>query len=145
MSEQAEAVVWRAFLRALADEIDGVSGGAARDALLRGVGRRMASTNPLPASTDTQALALEMNDRLAGWGWGSTRLRVSDTERVLLITHTGLPGIGGAGDPPGTWLAAVLEGLYEAWLNALPGADRSLAIRRSRVSSGSVVLKYGRV
>ncbi len=141
MTELAEAVTWRAFLRALADEIDGVSGAAARDVLLRGVGRRMAATNPLPLSSDTQALTLEMNDRLAGWGWGNVSLRVSDTERVLIITHAGLPGIGGAGDPPGTWLAAVLEGLYEAWLNALPGADPSLSIRRFRATAGHTVLQ----
>lgn len=145
MTEFAEAVSWRVFLRSLADEIDGVSGAAARDALLRGIGRRMAATNPLPATGDTQALSLEMNDRLAGWGWGSAALSLNDTERTLVITHSGLPRIGGAGDPPGTWLAAVLEGLYEAWLNALPGADRGLAIRRGRVTKGHVVLQYGRI
>lgn len=145
MTELAEAVTWRAFLRALADEIDGASGAAAREALLRGVGRRMAVTNPLPLSSDTQALTLEMNDRLAGWGWGNVSLRLSDTERMLVITHTGLPGIGGAGDPPGTWLVAVLEGLYEGWLNALPGAERGLSIRRFRATAGQTVLKYGRM
>jgi len=137
-------VAWRAFLRALVDQID-AGGVGARDALLRGAGRRMAITNPLPASTDTQALALEMNDRLASWGWGSVTLRVSDTERVLVITHTGLPGIGGAGDPPGTWLAAVLEGLYESWLNALPDADEGLSARRLRVTMEHTVIEYGRV
>lgn len=136
--------MWRAFLRALVDEVD-AGGVGARDALLRGVGRRMAIANPLPASADTQALTLEMNDRLAGWGWGSVTLRLSDKERVLIITHAGLPGIGGAGDPPGTWLAAALEGLYEAWLNALPDANESLSARRLRVTIQQTVLEYGRV
>ena len=145
MSTSGDAATWRAFLRALVDEIDGVSGPAARDAMLRGVGRRMAQTHPLPASNDTQALALEMNDRLAAWGWGSTSLHLIEAERLLQITHLGLPMIGGAGDPPGTWLVAVLEGLYEAWLNALPGADRGLSILRHRAIAGQVVLKYGRI
>lgn len=143
MTGPGEAVAWRAFLRALVDQVD-AGGVEARDALLRGAGQRMAVTNPLPTSADTQALALEMNDRLAGWGWGSVTLRVSDTERVLIITHTGLPGIGGAGDPPGTWLAAVLEGLYEAWLNALPGANEGLSARRLRVTMEQTLIEYGR-
>ena len=140
-----DAVAWRGFLRALADEVDGVSGNAARDALLRGVGRRMAHASPLPPAHDTLGLALEMNDRIAAWGWGSVNLRVSDTERVLVITHRGLPAIGGTGNPPGTWLAAVLEGLYLTWLNALPGADRSFTIRRHHASSGYLALTYGRI
>lgn len=143
MNGPGEAATWRAFLRALVDQID-AGGVDARDALLRGAGQRMAATNPLPVSADTQALALEMNDRLAGWGWGSVTLHVSDTERVLIITHTGLPGIGGSGDPPGTWLAAVLEGLYESWLNALSGADGSLSARRLRVTMEQTVIEYGR-
>ncbi len=143
MTDTGEAVMWRAFLRAMADEIDGEGGVPARDALLRGVGRRMATTNPLPSATDTQGLTMEMNDRLAGWHWGDVKLHLSDTERVLVITHTGLPWIGGTGDPPGTWLAAVLEGLYETWLNALPDAEQSLIARRFRATTEYVVLKYG--
>lgn len=143
MNDASETVMWRAFLRAMVDQIDGDSGVPARDALLRGIGRRMAATNPLPLATDTQALTMEMNDRLAGWHWGGVKLHLSDTERVLVITHTGLPWIGGTGEPPGTWLAAVLEGLYETWLNALPNADQSLTTRRFRTTSEYVVLKYG--
>lgn len=143
MNDASETVMWRAFLRAMVDQIDGDSGVPARDALLRGIGRRMAATNPLPLATDTQALTMEMNDRLAGWHWGDVKLHLSDTERVLVITHTGLPWIGGTGEPPGTWLAAVLEGLYETWLNALPNADQSLTTRRFRTTSEYVVLKYG--
>ena len=145
MTEPGGTPVWRAFLRALADEVDGMSGGAARDALLRGVGRRMAQSRPLPAAQDTLGLALEINDCLASWGWGAVTLRVSDTERILLIDHRGLPTIGGTGNPPGTWLAAVLEGLYATWLNALPGADRSLSVQRHHAMAGHVQLRYGRI
>jgi hypothetical protein len=135
---------WRGFMRGLADEIDDVGGAAARDALLRGVGRRMAAATPLLATPDIAGLELEVNDHLSGWGWGRASLRLVAEERSLLITHSGLPHVGAAGDPPGTWLSAVLEGLYDTWMNALPGADRSLVVKRQRVSSDSVTLRYGR-
>jgi hypothetical protein len=135
---------WRGFVRALADEIDEVGGATARDALLRGVGRRMAASNPLTTTLDVAGLELEINDHLAGWGWGRATLRLDAAQRSLTIEHAGLPVVGSAGDPPGTWVSAVLEGLYEAWLNALPGADRSLAARRVKMAAESVSLRYGR-
>jgi hypothetical protein len=137
---------WRAFLRAMADEIDGLGGEDVRDALLRGVGRRMAASNPLPPAPDVAGVEQEINDLLATWGWGGARLTLDTEERALLITHHGLPRIGVAGDPPGTWLSALLEGLYETWLNALPGAQAGdLMVRRTEVAAESVMLRYGRV
>ncbi len=136
---------WRPFLRALADEVDSVGGAAGRDALLREVGRRLARGHPLREASRIDVLELEINDALAGMGWGSASLRVSEADRALLIEHTGLPGLGGAGDPPGTWLSAVLEGVYEVWMAALPGADSSLSVRRVRATAdGEVSLRYGR-
>ena len=133
---------WRGFLRALADEIDS-AGIEARDAMLQAAGRRMAKANPLLTPPDIAALELEINDHLAGWGWGHARLRLIAEQRVLMITHVGLPHVGGAGNPPGTWLSAVLEGLYECWLAALPGADGALVARRFRVAGDSIELRYG--
>jgi hypothetical protein len=138
------ATTWRSFVRSLADEIDGVGGAAARDALLRGVGRRMATSHPLAAPTDVAGLELEVNEQLSGWGWGRSSLRLVSEERALMITHTGLPNVGSAGDPPGTWLSAMLEGLYEVWMSTLPGADRALVVRRNRVMADTVILRYGR-
>lgn len=125
----ASGVQWRPFLRALADEIDAIAGEAERDTLLRGVGARMARLVPLPAVVSLESLEIEMNDALATLGWGRTRLALNEAERALAITHTGLPRIGAAGTPPGTWLAALLEGLYGAWMAQQPGSDPNLAAR----------------
>lgn len=144
MTEPGSGITWRAFLRALAEEIDSVGGLVARDALLRSVGRRMALLNPLPVAPDVAGVELELNGMLADWGWGATRLHLSESERALIISHYGLPVIGSAGDPPGTWLSALLEGLYEGWLAQLPGSDRNLTAKRQRISVGAVTLRYGR-
>lgn len=138
------AVQWRPFLRALVDEIDGLASPAERDDMLRGVGNRMARLQPLPDVPTLHTLQLEMNDALAALGWGNVSLALDHADRVLLITHTGLPRIGATGTPPGTWLAALLEGLYETWISGQPGADTTLVARRGAVdAAGWVVLRYG--
>lgn len=137
---------FRVFLRALAEELDAQGGASGRDALLRGVGRQMARMLPLPAVASMNALEMEMNDVLGAIGWGHTRLRLQEVDRYILITHTGLPRIGSAGDPPGSWLAAVLEGLYETWMSQQPGSDAGLVARRQPGTDANViVLHYGRV
>jgi hypothetical protein len=139
------APTWRGFLRALADEIDIVGGADARDALLRGVGRRLAAWYTLPPAPDVAGLEQEMNEHLSGWGWGNVRLKLLADEQALVLTHTGMPRIGVAGDPPGTWLSPVLEGLYGAWMSALPGAPQDvLVLRRDSVSTQSVTLRYAK-
>jgi len=145
MSHHASAANWRPFLRALAEEVDALGGSEARDALLREIGRRMARQHPLPETDRLDVLELDANDALSTLGWGTVSLRMSDADQALLIDHAGLPGVGGAGEPPGTWLSAVLEGVYEAWMTALPGADPSLSVRRVRVApGGGILLRYGR-
>ena len=44
--------------------------------------------------------------------------------------------------PPGTWLTALLEGLYTTWLGHMPGADKSLVARRLRASPDVTLLRY---
>jgi hypothetical protein len=146
MSDRAALanVDWSTFLRALAEEVDGVGGPTARDALLRRIGWRMAAMRPLTTAPNMETLAMELNDALATFGWGSVGFQLNETDRSLLITHTGLPRIGAAGDPPGTWISAVLEGLYEGWMAQLPGSDPSLVARRMRVTAQTVLLRYGR-
>jgi hypothetical protein len=138
-------VPWRIFLRAFADEIDAQRGDGARDELLRAVGRRMAQLMPLPAVGSVEALAMEMNEALAGLGWGSVTLTLAEGEQRLSILHAGLPRLGGAGAPPGLWLSAVLEGLYETWIAQQPGSDPRLVARRyAAPAPGTVALDYGR-
>jgi hypothetical protein len=138
--------VWRGFLRALAEEVDASSGASARDILLRAVGHRMSRSMPLPPASSLETLEIEMNDALEAAGWGSVRLDLQESDRCLVLHHTGLPRVGSAGDPPGHWLAAVLEGLYEGWMIKQPGSEPSLSARVQPNHGGSnVILKYGRV
>jgi hypothetical protein len=139
----SQAIDWSVFLRAMADEIDAMGGAQARDALLRGVGRRMAAMRPISPAPNLETLAMEINDHLGVMGWGSVGFVLSDRDHALLITHTQLPRIGAAGDPPGTWVSAVLEGLYSGWMNQMPGADHSLTVRRLRLTPQTVLLRYG--
>jgi hypothetical protein len=140
---------WRNFLRALAEEVDSSAGAASRDALLRRIGERMASMMPLPAASSLETLEIEMNDALAEVGWGAVQLDLQESDRYLVLRHRGLPRIGSAGDPPGLWLAAVLEGLYQGWMGQQPGSEPSLSARIQPGASlgatgDSVELRYGR-
>jgi hypothetical protein len=138
------SVHWRVFLRVLAEQIDSVAGVAARDDLLRRVGRGMAALLPLPPTRTLEALEMEMNDALAESGWGGVRLRFDEGARTLRIFHSGLPRIGAAGTPPGTWLACLLEGLYTTWMATQPGSDPNFIARIQQTSAGdTIVLAYG--
>jgi len=136
---------FRRFLRALAEEIDGRSAPGERDDILRGAGARMAKLMPVPPVESLAALELEMNDVLAAAGWGRARLELNEAERTVLITHTGLPRIGSLGSPAGTWLSALLEGLYSAWMAQQPGSTPTLAARRvTPGDAATVMLRFGR-
>jgi Cellulose synthase subunit D len=138
-------VRWNGFLRALAEEIDNSAGAAARDGLLRNVGLRMARLMPLPITESLDGLTIEANDILGAIGWGSASVTVSEADRCLMIVHRGLPRLGAAGNPPGAWLSALLEGLYEGWLGQQPGSTPGLTARRQPIQSANeIVLRYGR-
>ena len=143
-STLASTPSWRAFLRGLALEMDVKAGPEMCVALLRGVGQQMARLTALPPVGSLGALEMEMNAALAEIGWGQVRLDLNETERCVILRHTGLPQLGSAGEPPGTWLAPVLEGLYEAWMGQQPGSDDSFKARLQN-RRDAVVLRYGRV
>jgi hypothetical protein len=136
---------WRPLLRALAEELDAIAGASGRDALLHGVGRQLAIQHPLTAQSSTAGLTLEMNEVLSNFGWGRVRIAFSAADACLYLTHEDLPRIGGRGDPPGTWLGGVVEGLYEGWLAQQPGADATFAAHRvPAVEDGTVLIRYGK-
>jgi Cellulose synthase subunit D len=136
--------VWRAFLRGLALELDAQVGPDARIAVLRATGHQMAEMLALPAVDSLEALELEMNDVLAEIGWGRVELTLVESERCVTIGHVGLPRIGSAGEPLGTWLAPVLEGLYQGWMGQQPGADPSFRSSIKNYEQGGIVIRYGR-
>ncbi|MBV9654405.1 MAG: hypothetical protein JOZ42_07545 [Acetobacteraceae bacterium] len=136
---------WRAFLRALAEELDAQRDRNASEEMLRAIGRRMARLSPLPMVATAEAMAVEMNDALGGLGWGAVTLTLEQDQARLAILHSGLPRVGGAGNPPGQWLAPVLEGLYETWIAQQPDSDpRLMARRHPSPVPGTVALYYGR-
>lgn len=142
----SDAVQWRLFLRALADQVDHLAGAGERDELLRSIGRRMARMLPLPAVASLEALELEMNDALEALGWGAVSMRLDEAEPALMISHAGLPRIGSLGTPPGQWLSALLEGLYETWLAQQPGSQPSLsAVRVATADPAAVMLRFAKI
>jgi hypothetical protein len=142
--ESARPAGWRAFLRGLAMEMEAQAGPAATASVLRAVGQHMARLMALPPVGSMEALEMEMNAVLAEIGWGSVRLAMNEAERCLVLAHAGLPRIGSAGEPAGSWLAPVLEGLYQGWMGQQPGADEQL---RARIQScgGLISIRYGRL
>jgi hypothetical protein len=137
---RAQTVHWRFFVRALADEVDSLAAPGERDDMLRGMGRRMARMMPLAHVDQLDALEIEMNDALGDIGWGHVQLQLNGEERALMIRHSGLPRVGSLGTPAGTWLASLLEGLYEGWFAQQPGSQASLVARRVLANEGDVVL-----
>jgi len=143
--QSSPAPQWRSFLRALAAELDASVEPARRDAMLRGIGRRMAGMLPLADATSLETLELEINDALGSIGWGQVAFDLQEDDHCLLLTHAGLPRVGTGGDPPGAWLAPALEGLYEGWMAQQPGSEPSLTARlQGSAGAGTVVLRYGR-
>jgi Cellulose synthase subunit D len=137
-------VAWRTFLRGLAVELDAQVGADASMAILRAIGQQMAEQLRLITVSSLDALALEMNMILGEIGWGSVQLTLLEAERCVIMTHIGLPQLGSTGEPPGTWLAPVLEGLYQGWMAQQPGADGSLVARLGVRESGRIVIRYSR-
>jgi hypothetical protein len=143
-SDPVRPAGWRVFLRGLALEMEAQAGPVASAAVQRGVGQQMARLMALPPVGSMEALEMEMNAVLAEIGWGSVRLAMNETDRCVVLTHIGLPRIGSAGDPAGTWLAPVLEGLYQAWMGQQPGADEQLRARVQHCGN-AITIRYGRL
>ncbi len=138
------SVAWRTFLRGLAVELDAQVGADASFAILRGVGQQMAALLPLIPVASLEALEMEMNMVLAEIGWGRVKVALHEADRCVMIIHSGLPQVGSAGEPAGTWLAPVLEGLYQGWMGQQPGADSSLRARIGHYEGESIVIRYRR-
>jgi hypothetical protein len=139
-----QSVLWRTFLRGLVVELGAQTGPDASSAILRGVGQQMAKLLTLVAVDSLDALELEMNLVLAEIGWGQVQLLLREAERCVIMVHAGLPSVSSAGEPPGTWLAPVLEGLYEGWMGQQPGADGALRSQIERHEGNKIFIRYGR-
>ena len=136
---------WRVFLRGLVIEMEAQAGPVATTAVP--AGRRAtngASDGVAAGQFDGSAGDRDERGSMAEIGWGSVRLTMNEAERCVELDHTGLPRIGSAGEPAGTWLAPVLEGLYQEWMGQQPGADELLRTRLQHCGN-SIAIRYGRL
>jgi hypothetical protein len=140
----AAPLMWRTFLRGLALELDAQAGPDASRAIRRATGQQMAAMLALLDVQSLEALELEMNMVMAEIGWGSVALTLNEAERCVMLRHSDLPCIGSAGEPPGTWLAPVLEGLYQGWMGQQAGADPSFNAHVATYEDNAVIIRYGR-
>ncbi|QHC34552.1 cellulose biosynthesis protein BcsD [Komagataeibacter xylinus] len=118
------------FLQALSWEIDDQAGIEVRNDLLREVGRGMAGRFQPPLCNTIHQLQIELNALLAMINWGYVKLDLLAEEQAMRIVHEDLPQVGSAGEPAGTWLAPVLEGLYGRWITSQPGAFGDYVVTR---------------
>ena len=144
LARRGVAVQWRGFLRALVETLDANLDAASREALLRAVGARMAGLMPLPACGSLPELEARMNECRAGCDWGWVEIGLDPQDRSLVLSHNAAPSIAAGAEASGAWIAAVLEGLYGAWLGSQPGSDPGLAPRRLAATASTITLRYGR-
>lgn len=132
---------WRGFVRCLLETLDANLEPEGRDALLRIVGERIALLHPLPACDSIALLQSRMNDALAAMDWGFVDLVVED--HGLRIRHGAAPAVATDNDADGAWIAAVLEGLFSAWIGAQDGAQPDVQAQRDGARHGRIELVYG--
>lgn len=144
LARRGVAPQWRGFLRALIETLDANLDTASRDALLRAVGARLGGLMPLPPCASLGELEDRMNEALAACDWGWVEVALDPQDRSLVLTHSAAPSVAAGAEANAAWMAAVLEGLYGAWLGGQPGADASLAPRRAAMTAATVTLRYGR-
>lgn len=105
------------LLKALIAEIFASAGDADGCSFMRHVGRRMAGDLGAPSARTLEALEQAINARWAEMDWGWVSL-ITDG-RSLTLTHGAYPGAGTEASHWQAAMAALLEGLYEAWLAVL--------------------------
>lgn len=135
---------WRTFLRALVETLDGHLDAEGRASLMRAVGSRMADANPLPHCSTLAEMEGRVNDVLASLEWGYVEFAVDTGERRLIVSHYAAPALGAGSDADGSWIGAVLEGLYGTWFAGQPGADPALRPVLAAYAPGSATLHYAR-
>jgi hypothetical protein len=123
---------WRAFLGVLMRELKATAGDGAAD-FLRHLGACMAETMPLTPHDTLEELAAAINVhwQQINWGWCA----MTAMPEGIHIQHGAWPRVDVRVE--GEWpasLAAVLEGVYGAWLRQ-QGGDTGIRVRSVRVSA----------
>lgn len=144
IARRGVAPQWRVFLRAMMETLESQLEHSAREGLLRLVGARMAALMPLPPCATLGELEARMNDTLATAEWGYVQLSLDVDNRTVLLRHLAAPLVATHADLSGSWLGAVLEGLYGTWLGNQPGAEPGIHVRRFGPDGGVMMLRYAR-
>ena len=126
------------LLNALVDEIFESAGHDDGCSFMRHVGQRMATDIGIPTAQTLESLEQVINAHWAemDWGW----VAAETDGRSLTLTHGAYPG---AGTDSSLWqagFAALLEGLYEAWLAAL-GQGATLRVSCTGRSNMALVFR----
>lgn len=136
---------WRGFLRALVETLDGHLDAPSRDGLLRAIGGQLGGATPLPDCATLAELEARMNSSLGAIEWGFVELQFDQANRAVLLRHSAAPNVATADDAEGAWMTPVLEGLYDSWFAAQPGAEAGVPTRSTGSHGGVVMLRYARV
>ncbi|MFL1462209.1 cellulose biosynthesis protein BcsD [Roseococcus sp. DSY-14] len=141
LARRAVPAPWRVLLGALLEALPG--GAEARAETLRAAGARLAAAAPLPPCATLEELERRVNDALAAMDWGHAAFFLELGRGVLVVRHRAAPCIPTAEDPQGAWVAAVLEGLHEAWLAGQAQLAPAPRLRRLSHEVGCTVLATG--
>ncbi|MBB3897042.1 hypothetical protein GGQ83_000468 [Roseococcus suduntuyensis] len=133
---------WRGFVRALMGIAQAHLPGEARQTFLRALGEGMAREMTLPPCDSLSALEAAMNAALAEAEWGYVEVSLDEAQAAMVLRHAAAPLVSLPEDPAGAWIIPVLEGLYQAWLDAQPGAVEGVPVRQAAHEGALVVLRY---
>jgi hypothetical protein len=135
---------WSGFINLFFDELLQSAGEQDGRAFLCHIGRRLGESTDLGTHDTLESLQDAMNRYLEQVDWGLVTL--AERNDGLLVRHSAYPLLGqqlGA-EQATVAMAAILEGLYSAWLNKQSGDD-SISLRRTRSGQRRVLaFVYGR-
>lgn len=120
---------WRLFLELVFDELSSSAGKEESSGFWRHIGGRIASEMPIGECATLELLEAVINDILGqlDWGWAS----ITADNQKMHICHTASPAPGSSRERIETSLfamSALLEGLYQGWLQQ-QGGDIDVPIR----------------
>ena len=143
--EQLFSAQWRPFMASLMGELFDGFEAAEASGFLRQIGARVATETPLLKHGNLEELEGGMNDALAAMSWGYARLSLVGAE--IEIVHRGFPDLSPAHAAHGAWrtgFAAILEGLYTAWLQLQGGRhDMRAKAAADAAEAQAVTLRFG--
>jgi hypothetical protein len=128
---------WLAFLQALAAEFQANLSVEDLRGLMRRIGERFATLNPIPRCETVGAMEVAMNAIWVGMDWGSVTLR--EDLHGLYIEHSYSPLVAAFGEEHLEWTPAFLEGAYEAWLTSQGAEALRVVQSEAATAAGSAV------